>query len=312
MSEEKAKLVLNVFNGTRRPISSDVNILVTLRDGTPKQIHRDHHHGPSIPFSVPFYDNFGDNYTVIAFADHYQQAGFHPVRVHKDTEQQIDLMLLPSRTSFNFSSASWDQLGANNAELRKLLEAGSVDSAAAEARYNQLMDVHPKCLACLLNISTAMAQVNLSDGTPFRYLKRLMWDGDFIRQDRFFAYADVALLAEVRRAANEGKFSREPLQNLLHPGATVSYKQDQFGEANLQLSFHEGDAVEIEGVNCMKVELDIDYYKDPLAHALLEVLPNHFRGPTDPITAYVLRWMAGRQAQLPPFEPPYTIEPAAL
>lgn len=312
MPEEKARLVLNVFDGTRRPISSDVNLLVTLRDGTPREIHRDHHHGPSIPFSVPFFNNFGDNYAVIAFADHHQQVGFHPVRVRKNAEQQIDLMLLPSRTRFDFSSASWDQLGANHAELQCLLAAGSADTAAAEARYNHLMDVQPKSLACLLNISTALAQVNFSDGTPFRYLKQLMWDGDFIRQDRFFAFADVALLDEVRRAAGEGKFTREPLQGLFHPGATVSYKQNQFGEANLQLSFHEGVTREIEGVNCMKVEVDIDYFEDPLAHALLEVIPNHFRGPTDPIQAYVLRWMAGRHAQLPPFEPPYTIEAAAV
>jgi hypothetical protein len=312
MPEEKARLVLNVFNGARQPISPDVNILVTLRDGTSKEIHRAHHHGPSIPFSVPFYNGLGDNYTVIAFADHYQQVGFHPVKVRKDSEQQIDLMLLPSRTRFDFTDASWEQLGAHQAELRNLLTAGSADPAAAEARYNHLMDVQPKSLACLLNISTAMAQVDLSAGTPFRYLKRLLWDGDFIRQDRFFAFADVALLDEVRRAAAEGKFSREPLPKLFHPGATVSYKQNQFGEANLQLSFHEGDAMEIDGVNCMKVEADIDYFKDPFAHALLEVIPNHFRGPTDPVTAYVLRWIAGRQAQLPPFEPPYTIEPAAL
>ena len=312
MPEEKARLVLNVFDGTRRPISPDVNILVTLRDGTPKEIHRDHHHGPSIAFSVPFFNNFGDNYTVIAFADHFQQAGFHPVRVRKNVEQQIDLMLLPSRTQFDFSGASWEQLGANHAELRTFLAAGSDDPAAAEARYDRLMDLQPKSLACLLNISTALAQVNLTDGTPFRYLKRLLWDGDFIRQDRFFAYTDVALLDEVKRAAGQGKFTREPLQNLFHPGATVSYKQNEFGEANLQLSFHERDALQIDGVNCIKVEIDIDYFSDPLAHALLEVIPNHFRGPTDPIAAYVLRWMAGRHAHVPAFEPPYTIEAAAV
>lgn len=40
----------------------------------------------------------------------------------------------------------------------------------------------------------------------------------------------------------------------------------------------------------------MDYYKDPVAHALLEVIPNHFQGPTDPVAAYVLRWIAGRHA----------------
>jgi hypothetical protein len=156
-----------------------------------------------------------------------------------------------------------------------------------------------------------MAQAHLPHGGPLDYLKRLFWEGGSIKQDRFFAFADIALLDEVKQAATQGEFSPEPLPDFFHPGATSSYKQNQFGEANLQLTFHEHVVDVIEDVNCMKVEADIDYYKDPLAHALLEVIPNHFHGPTDPVAAYVLRWIAGRHAGMPEFDPPYTIEPAA-
>jgi hypothetical protein len=84
----------------------------------------------------------------------------------------------------------------------------------------------------------------------------------------------------------------------------------QFGEANLQLTFHEGDTQLIDNVECVAVEPDIDYHNDPLAHAIFEVIPNTLSGGlTNPETVYVLRWIAGRHAGIPEFEPPFTIEP---
>jgi len=60
-------------------------------------------------------------------------------------------------------------------------------------------------------------------------------------------------------------------------------------------------------VDCVVIEPDIDYYKDLLAHALLEVLPNKFTGGlTDPRAVYLLRWMAGQQAGSN-FNPLYTM-----
>lgn len=82
----------------------------------------------------------------------------------------------------------------------------------------------------------------------------------------------------------------------------------QFGEANVQLTFHENDTLTLDGLVSVKVEPDIDYYKDLGAHALLEVIPNELFGSlTDPKTVYVLRWIAGRHAGIPDFDPPYTI-----
>ena len=57
------------------------------------------------------------------------------------------------------------------------------------------------------------------------------------------------------------------------------------------------------------IEPDIDYYKDLAAHALLEVKTNKVTNSlTDPRQVYMLRWIAGRHAGIPNFEPPYTIE----
>ena len=58
----------------------------------------------------------------------------------------------------------------------------------------------------------------------------------------------------------------------------------------------------------IKVEPYIDYYKDPLAHALLEVTANQVtHSLTDPRQVYLLRWIAGRHANIPNFDPPYGI-----
>ena len=57
---------------------------------------------------------------------------------------------------------------------------------------------------------------------------------------------------------------------MLHPGARVSYKQVGFGEGNVQVILHP----EHSGANLIKAEFDIDYFRDPAAHLLLEVSAN--------------------------------------
>jgi hypothetical protein len=110
-----------------------------------------------------------------------------------------------------------------------------------------------------------MKSIQLPSKTPLDYFKSILWD-ESLAQDRFFGYADKNIVDQVRRAAMEGEFAPEPSPGLFHPDATSSYKQIQFGEANVQLTFHENDTKKIDGVNCIKVEPDIDYYKDLGAH----------------------------------------------
>ena len=168
-------------------------------------------------------------------------------------------------------------------------------------------------MACLLNIAAAMQQISLPQGTPLDYIKGVIWDRDGqtkLAQDRFFAWADPALIEQIRLAQAQDPPEFEAVPADLHPGATRSYKQIEFGEANLQLTFHENDRNMIGGVNCVMVEPDIDYFKDTAAHLIMEVLVNAFGGITDPKMVYALRWIAGRRAGVPEFDPLYTIEPA--
>jgi hypothetical protein len=76
------------------------------------------------------------------------------------------------------------------------------------------------------------------------YFNEILWD-ESLAQDRFFGYADKSIVDQVRRAAMEHEFAPEPNPGLFHPDATSSFKQIQFGEANVQLTFHEKDTKKI-------------------------------------------------------------------
>jgi len=295
-------LQIRVFDGTRNPFPDATNVLYRVIDANQEEIVDEERKTAVLNCEFPFHDNFMDNYTVIVFSDGFQQAGFTPVRLSNTTPAVLDLMLIPKDGHFNFALATWAWIKTN----LPFVTAGASD-ADGRARYEDLMENKPKSLAALLNITTAMKAISLPQGNPLDYLRQVKWD-DALAQDRFFAYCDAKLIEQVRLAAAQGEFAPETDSAFFHPGGTASWKQVQFGEANVQLTFHENDKQVIDGMNCILVEPDIDYYKDLGAHALLEVIPNVLTGGlTNPELVYVLRWIAGRHAGVPEFEPPYTI-----
>lgn len=304
MELAKAHLRVNVFNGSRKLIDKGVKLFIRVTDGDHKEVGvTNFFEESSVLFkNLHFNNNLTDNYTVNVSSDDYVSAGFYPIKISRDFTQVIDIMLLRKSNSFNFQAAAWDKLTSTHRQLTDFLSKGN---ANVKKDYQDLMNNKPATLAALLNLTTALSQVNLSVGTPMDYLKKLEWD-DTLQQDRFFAYADKELAEQLETAAQEKVFKRDPA--LLHPGATRSFRQTDFSEANLQITLHEKNTKTIDGVKCILVEIDIDYFSDGLAHILVEVLPNHFGGnKTDPRIVYVLRWMAGRWPGIPEFNPPYTI-----
>ncbi len=300
-------ITINVFDGTREPLPANTDVLYTIRDGNQREAFRNFERTPSLVVNgLPFFNNFGDNYSVIASASGYKQAGFTPVHVLPHVPQEVDLMLLANDASFQFGGV-WDAIQATRPVLARLLAAGTVSPLAARDRFQDLLENRSAALACLLNITTAMEQIHLPRGTPLDYFQELNWDATMAR-DRFFGYADAKLIDQVRIAERQGLFAPEVGTAAFHPGATSSWKQIQFGEANVQLTFHENDRRTINGLDCVLTEPDIDYFKDLLAHAILEVAANGIGGSlTDPRDVYVLRWIAGRRAGIPEFNPLYTI-----
>jgi hypothetical protein len=303
LSPNESQLTVRIVDGTRQTFSDKKPILYTVFDGNQKERFRQDENSATINFNLPFFNNFGDNYRVIASADGYYDAGYFPVALNHTHASQLDIMLLPKNNSFNFANARWDMVK----DSLPLLSNGVSDDEASN-RYSALMENKPKSLAALLNITTAMRQIFLSGSdTPLSYIKQIIWD-DTLAQDRFFAYADAKLIDQVRAAEQRGLFAVEPGAALFHPGATASWKQTLFGQGDVQLTFHENQTKTIDGTACVVLEPDIDLYKDLGAHFLLEVIPNKATGGlTNPEAVYVLRWIAGQQHGVAEFAPPYTI-----
>lgn len=292
---DSAPLFLRVYDGTRELMAAGVPLTITLIDGLERQRLRRTQKKPALRVDLPYTGSTADRYRVLVSAKGWLQAGFAPVALRPGVLTIVDLMLLPRNHAFSFREARWDLLPE---PVRRL---------AGEADYTGWLENRPETVACLLNITTAMRSTWLPVGTPLDYVVRLERPP---AADRFFAWADPALLEQVEMAAAQEIFEAVPLPGLFHPGATRSWKQVEFGEANLQLTFHEQTRKQEGSRRLMLVEADMDYYRDPLAHALLEVLPNSFGGRTDPRQIYVLRWIAGRRAGVAEFAPPYTIVPA--
>jgi hypothetical protein len=296
---DQATLVVTLYDGTRQPIEAK-DFLIRIFDGFQNQLFDNFKSAPATVFSLPFHDNLQDNCIVLASGKGYVDAGFSPVTLSPKAVAMADLMLLEDKADFKFQT--WPALRNSDPVISNFISVGSTD-ADAQAHYDNLRQNKAAALASLLNLATAMKTIQLPNNTPLDYFKQILWD-ESLAQDRFFGYADKSIVDQVRRAAMEHEFAPEPNPGLFHPDATSSFKQIQFGEATVQLTFHEKDAKNIGGVDCIKVEPDIDYFQDLGAHTLLEVIPNAItHGLTDPKKVYVLRWIAGRHAGVSEFAP---------
>ena len=299
-----SKLELRIFDGSRQLFAAPADFLITITDGNQVQRYRDFRKENRIVFDLPFFDNFGDNYRVVVSTDGYRQAGFQPVILSEKFTRTLDIMLIPNDPGFSFVNARWEAASAKYPFL-----ANGVDNAEGERRYEMLLDQQEKSLACFLNLVEAMSHIHLGQGTPLDYIKQLQWDAPLApAQDRFFAWCDPKLIDQVKIAAAAKPKVFDPAPAGLHPGATSSWKQIQFGEANVQLTFHENNHQTIDGVDCIMIEPDIDYFQSAEAHILFEVLPNQLtHSLTDPFEVYVLRWIAGQHSGVPEFTPIYTV-----
>src|SRR5580698_2179628 len=175
-------LQLRIFDGSRQIFAAPAKFLITITDGNQRQLFRDYIDTPTKEFDLPFYDNFGDLYSVVVSADGYKQAGFAPVKLSDTSSVTLDIMLVANDPGFSFANAQWNSVFPKFPFL-----GGDIDPPHAQERYENLLDQHPKVLACFLNLVAAMDQIFLGDGTPLKYIKRIRWAIP-PQQDRFFAY----------------------------------------------------------------------------------------------------------------------------
>jgi hypothetical protein len=308
MPATTARIRLMIYDGTRKPFSERQKLLLRIHNGNTidsvtKTLNLKSATEGVALLDVDYFDNFADNYTIVLSADGYRDTGFFPIKVSPKLLADVTLMLIPDNPSFAFDP--WDVLMANHPRIAQFL---SLTPAVPNAGNNYASSVEdrPKETACLLSLATAMSQIFLANGTPLDYFRSIEWAT--LAQDRFFGYAIPDLVSEVKAAATKKLFAPEIDPSFFHGDATSSFKEIRFGEANVQLTFHENDKKTVGADICVRVEPDIDYYKDLAAHAILEVLHNQITNSlTDPTQVYLLRWIAGKQAGLPEFDPPYRL-----
>lgn len=309
---------INIVDGTRKPVGAKQESLVRILDGRKQQVIAPWVTGPSIRVTdLPYHDNLDDRFTVFVNSKGHEDAAIYPVQLKQGGTVTADLMVLPKNPKFHFRP--WAAMQSADPQLLQLLTNGAANPAQ---RYAETMEAQGQQLGALLTIGTAVRDIVLDDKkSPLGYYWEVIWDA--LAPDRFWAWVDARLADRIKALADLNAFAPEVDSGHWHPGmpghvppilpSTRSWKQTRFDVTNVQLSFHENDRAlksTPQGlVPCVVVEPDIDYYKDLLAHGLLEVLPNALtHGKTDARTVYSLRWMAAKQEGLPPFDPPVTIE----
>jgi hypothetical protein len=86
MAYPPCALEIRLFDGTRQPFPHDIDVLYRVLDGNQQMLHRETTPGSVHVFNdLPFYDNAGDNYTVLVSPDAYSAAGYTPLRLSPST-----------------------------------------------------------------------------------------------------------------------------------------------------------------------------------------------------------------------------------
>jgi hypothetical protein len=299
--ETQGSVMINIYDGAMQPFTT--HALLNVQNGQDVRMPAKDVNAPNIYIHLPFHNGLGDEYSIVVSAKDYRDAGYF-AKVDPHVVSEIKLVMIRKKPTFKF--LSWQELTSKYPAISQFLTVG-MDPSAAEARYVSVQKTKPRALACLLNLTVAMSEIDLGGKSPLAYFREICWDNT-MAQDRFFGFVDPAIIPAVRAEAEKGAFAEEKTCAQFHPGSTHSWKQIAFDVANVQLTFHENNTKNIDGLTCVMIEPDIDDYKNLVDHGLLEVLPNLVTGGlTDPTGVYALRWTTAEDNAGPSFDPGYTL-----
>jgi len=150
-----AIITLRLFDGTRNTLPGGSELLVRISDGAQHQIVNRFFKKSSLEFKVPFVDNFTYNYTVLATAVGYRDAGFFPVVVFPTLSASVDLMLVPKKANYRF--LGWNDLKTRCSRISDFLCCGGLGDG--QRNYEKLLREKPAALASLLNLTAAMSAI---------------------------------------------------------------------------------------------------------------------------------------------------------
>lgn len=296
-----AEAMLTILDGDGQPFAGKV--LLHIHNGQDIQPQMLNATGPNVLVKVPFHDGIGDSYAISVSADGYRDSGCF-FKADPKVLAQPRLLLLRSHPIPQFSP--WADFKSARPSAAAFVSIGQSD-AEAQAHYEGLSKNKPSALACLLNLTQAMSEIDLAGRSPLSYFKQICWD-ETLAQDRFFGYVDPAMILAVCAAEAKGEFTEEKNCAQFHPGSTCSWKQIAFPVSNVQLTFHEHDQQVIDGLPCVKIEPDIDLYRDLVEHGFGEVFPNLLtKGLTSPFDVFTMRWTTAQDDDGPPFDPGYEL-----
>src|SRR5262245_7524222 len=111
-TSDRASLPVQVYGTNRQLIQSSQGVLITLRDGYQKQLHREFHKSANVVFNVPYRNSLADKFTVMAWADGFMQSGRLGIPLERDTgdPRPVKLMLLQGACRYDFADAFLDRL----------------------------------------------------------------------------------------------------------------------------------------------------------------------------------------------------------
>ena len=295
---------IELYDAARERVAPTFESRITLINGALKIVRQERIVGQALEVPVEVTNGPIDNYSVHVSAAHCHDTWFHPVNIGRIGNRPVSLMMLPRKTRYRFEE--WESLSG---ELRDFFSRDPGSEGEGRDRYNDLLDGPERqqdILGAFHNFTTALTGIRLEGRTAFSYFRKLIWNGEKPPAgDRIYAVAH----RDIGDALERGRKRKEwaTASTAFHPGATKSYKEKSYGEGNLQISIYGKD--DVGEKDFVRVEVDIDYYRDALSHALLELVPNKLaERTTDPKMGYRLRWIAMRNISGVGFDPPYILE----
>lgn len=312
-NDKSAKLMLNIYDESGALAKAGTVLTVELTDDRGADIVQGTFSGPTILFDLHGIDaRHGATFTLHVDRAQYRGETIHAVALAPNAVQTVNVVLVPKRPVFDFSAASAEALSTQRPDLWRVLAGNQQSPGEAKTQFDALIRSNPMVAGALLNILEAESELTLPSGrTPLAYYHQVIFD-DSMEQDRFFAWVDKSMMDDIRTGASQGMFAAEPKAKVFHPGATDSWKETRFDRANLHFTFHGDEVQTVDGIECVKLEVDIDYYKNKLKHTLVELIPNMVTGNlTDPRVVYEMRRSESMKAGDPPFAAPQSLVPAS-
>jgi len=299
-----AQVTMIICDGLAKPFNADVN--VTVEDVKSGMHWSSRYSYSGVPIHLPIAISAGEStgglYNIYVRAHGYKTSVSKRVNT-QGNDTVVYAMLVPVHAQLDLQQAHWQNLQEEDAELLRLILCGNPGSTDCQADYESMLQKHPDKLAALLNITDALQQTVVGGRPVFSYYQSISLEHGLFR-DRFFAYVDRSLVLQLKatkspelHVGGDTVFARLRFFQILHRHATSSFKETELERANLQLSFHENERLTVNGIDCVRVDTDIDYYRR-FAHSFKEVIPNlvlHRR--SSPIRVFQLRWQATKRKQ---------------